>query len=429
MKNIFRSHAQPEKLLPLFHIRDKNSTTILGLRHMKNAAAVLSLCILFATSCTENTRSEATGIVEKSILATKNRFAPDKRVALFDVTAKKEGDAYILKGETNLPNALKALKAELEQNGITCRDSITLLPLLSADSNGVIRISVANLRAKPSHSSELVTQATLGTPVTILKEKNDWYYIQTPDKYLAWVDKGGLVPKDKAAFAVWNNSSKIIYRAVYGTSYAGPETTAPPVSDLVAGSILEYLDETPEYYRVQYPDQKTAYLKKADAVPYTDWLQSLYADTTRLVKTAKRLMGLPYLWGGTSTKGVDCSGFTKTVYYLNGMILPRDASQQVHTGTLVDDSGDFQKLVPGDLLFFGVPAKDGKPERIVHVGMWIGDNKFIHSMGDVHISSVDKNSPEFDEYNYNRYLRTKRILGKEGLDFKDKEGHITITSK
>ncbi|MGS2763670.1 C40 family peptidase [Sinomicrobium sp. M5D2P9] len=396
---------------------------------MKNIIVVLSLCVLFTTSCTENSRSEETEFVEKSILDIKNEFAPDKRVALFDITAKKETDTYVLKGETNLPDALKVLKAGLEKNNITYTDSITLLPVPAANSKGIVRISVANLRAKPSHAAEMVTQATLGTPVTILKEQNDWYYIQTPDKYLAWVDKGGLEPKNNAAFTAWDNSSKIIYRGVYGTSYTEPETTATPVSDLVAGSILEYLDETPEYYKVQYPDRKTAYLKKTDAVPYTDWLQSLYADSTSLVKTAKRLMGLPYLWGGTSTKGVDCSGFTKTVYYLNGMILPRDASQQVHTGVPVDDSGDFKKLVPGDLLFFGVPAKDGKPERIIHVGMWIGDNKFIHSMGDVRISSVDKNSPEFDEYNYNRYLRTKRIIGKEGLDFKDKEKHMLITSK
>ncbi|MGS2739174.1 C40 family peptidase [Sinomicrobium sp. M5D2P17] len=396
---------------------------------MKNIVAVLALCVLFTTSCTENSRSGETEFVEKSILDTKNEFAPDKRVALFDITAKKEADMYVLKGETNLPDALKALKAGLEQNNITYTDSITLLPAPSANSKGIIRISVANLRAKPSHAAEMVTQATLGTPVTILKERNDWYYIQTPDKYLAWVDKGGLEPKNNAAFTAWDNSSKIIYRGVYGTSYTGPETTATPVSDLVAGSILEYLDETPEYYKVQYPDRKTAYLKKADAVPYTDWLQSLHADSTNLVKTAKRLMGLPYLWGGTSTKGVDCSGFTKTIYYLNGMILPRDASQQVHTGVPIDDSGDFEKLLPGDLLFFGVPAKDGKPERIIHVGMWIGNNKFIHSMGDVRISSVDKSSPEFDEYNYNRYLRTKRIIGKEGLNFKDKEKHMLITSK
>ncbi len=129
-----------------------------------------------------------------------------------------------------------------------------------------------------------------------------------------------------------------------------------------------------------------------------------------LVETSKKLMGLPYLWGGTSPKGVDCSGFTKTVYFLNGMVIPRDASQQVHTGKLIDTTKNFQNLIPGDLLFFGRPATDSTSERVVHVGMWIGDNQFIHSMGDVHISTMDSTSSDFDEYNYNRYLRSKRVF-------------------
>jgi gamma-D-glutamyl-L-lysine dipeptidyl-peptidase len=72
-----------------------------------------------------------------------------------------------------------------------------------------------------------------------------------------------------------------------------------------------------------------------------------------------------------------------------------------------------KNLIPGDLLFFGRKATATSPERVIHVGMWIGDNKFIHAMGDVHISNMDPNAEDFDEYNYNRYLRTKRVLGEE----------------
>ncbi|MCJ7759173.1 MAG: C40 family peptidase, partial [Gillisia sp.] len=148
------------------------------------------------------------------------------------------------------------------------------------------------------------------------------------------------------------------------------------------------------------------------AQPYREWIAALNPEEN-LIKTSKSLMGLPYLWGGTSPKGVDCSGYTKTIYFLNGIIIPRDASQQVHTGKLVDSTRNFENLIPGDLLFFGRAATDSTAERVVHVGMWIGNNKFIHSSGNVHISTFDTTATDFDEANYNRYLRTKRLLNVE----------------
>ena len=138
-----------------------------------------------------------------------------------------------------------------------------------------------------------------------------------------------------------------------------------------------------------------------------------------LVKTSKTLMGVPYLWGGTSTKGVDCSGFTKTIYFLNGMVIPRDASQQVHTGQQIDENRNFDNLRKGDLLFFGRKATDSTKERVVHVGMWIGNDEFIHASNMVRVSSIDPNADNFDEYNLNRYLRSKRILKEKDRDLID----------
>ena len=132
-----------------------------------------------------------------------------------------------------------------------------------------------------------------------------------------------------------------------------------------------------------------------------------------LVATSKTLRGVPYLWGGTSTKGMDCSGFTKTVYFLNGMVIPRDASQQVHTGKPIDSTGNFENLEKGDLLFFGRKATDSTAEKVVHVGMWIGDNEFIHASEMVRTSSMEPNAENFDAFNRDRYLRTKRILREE----------------
>ena len=125
------------------------------------------------------------------------------------------------------------------------------------------------------------------------------------------------------------------------------------------------------------------------------------------------------MWGGTSTKGMDCSGFTKTIYFLNGMVIPRDASQQVHTGLQTDEDGNFDNLEKGDLLFFGRKVTDSTKEKVVHVGMWIGNNEFIHASNMVRVSSIDPNADNYDEYNLNRYLRSKRILKAEDKDLID----------
>ncbi|MGB6151279.1 MAG: C40 family peptidase [Pricia sp.] len=348
----------------------------------------------------------------------KSEYAPDKRTALFDLTVVDGSDAYILAGETNLPEAVAALKTKLEADNIAFEDAIKVLP--SEDLNGktraLINISVANLRSAPKHSAELATQATLGTPVKVLKKEDDWYYIQSPDNYLSWVDAGGITLMDNQIMKNWLSTDKLMYTKTYGHAYTGPDKLQP-VSDLVAGNILEIIKYVDEFYIVSYPDGRQAYVSKEESEPYDTWLENLKPNADSLIATSKTMMGVPYLWGGTSTKGMDCSGFTKTVYFLNGMVIPRDASQQVHTGKAIDSVANFENLEKGDLLFFGRKATDTLPEKVVHVGIWIGNNEFIHASEMIRISSMDENAKNYDAFNRNRYLRTKRIMKEkdEGL--------------
>lgn len=376
-----------------------------------NYLAIMAFLIL--ASCAKKAEKEDENEADEVIAQVRGDYAPDKRVALFDVEAEKKGQDYVLKGESNLPDAVDKLKQKLKEENLKFTDSISMLPDsegLEGKTMGVVKISVANLRDEPKHSAQLVTQATLGMPLKVYKKQGGWYYIQTPDGYLGWVDYGGLANMTPDEFSKWKSAQKLIYLKPFGNSYEKPDDGSQSVTDLVAGDIIELLSEENGFYKVKYPDGREAFIANAEASPYQDWLDSLEMEKEDLVDTSKKLMGLPYLWGGTSPKGVDCSGFTKTVYFLNGVVIPRDASQQVHTGKLVDTTRNFQNLIPGDLLFFGRPATDSTSERVVHVGMWIGDNKFIHSMGDVHISTLDSTDSEFDEYNYNRYLRTKRVF-------------------
>ena len=364
---------------------------------------------LFFVGC--NQKPKENSRLQEHIGAIKKQVAPDKRVALFKVEAVENNGVIVLKGESNLPDGVRALTDILIENNINFTDSITILPAeeLGEETQAIINISAANLRSNPKHSAELGTQATLGTPVKVLKKEGDWYYIQTPDKYLSWVDGGGITLMDNEHYTQWKQNDKIIYTKTYGHAYLGTDRETR-VSDLVAGSVLEVLKFDDTFYRVQFPDGRQAYVPKDEAQTYNAWLNNLKPDADTLVETSKTLMGVPYLWGGTSTKGMDCSGFTKTVYFLNGMVIPRDASQQVHAGKSIDSVQNFENLERGDLLFFGRKATDSTAEKVVHVGMWIGNNEFIHASEMVRVSSMDPAANNFDEWNRNRYLRTKRIL-------------------
>jgi cell wall-associated NlpC family hydrolase len=377
-----------------------------------NRILVLISLLAIASACRSGKEIASREKIKTTVATIKKEYAPDKRVAIFKVEPTSKKGAVILKGETNLPDAKSKLLAQLQAQNISFQDSIQVLPasLLGDKTYGVVSISVANIRSEPEHSAELATQATLGTPLKILNKVSYWYQVQTPDNYISWVDEGGIQLMNKSQFDAWQNAEKLIYLDLYGFSYTEPKADVQSVSDLVSGNVLLLKGESNGFYKIAYPDGREAYIPTSTAKPYSDWVASLHISEESLVSTAKQLMGIPYLWGGTSLKGVDCSGFTKTVFFLNGLVLPRDASQQVHTGDEIDTSNGFSELKPGDLLFFGRPATATTAEKVIHVGMWIGNNEFIHSSGKVRINSLDKKAANFYESTTNRFLRAKRIL-------------------
>ena len=249
----------------------------------------------------------------------------------------KSDNKITIKGETNIPEAKTELIKLFNDSGLKYDDRIEMLPSekLGDKIFGVINLSVANFRATESHSSELVTQALLGTPVKIYKKGEDGYYlVQTPDGYISWLDDDGVEFMNETDYNNWNNSEKIIYLNEYGFSFSKPDANSNHVSDIVAGNLLRLIGEEGNFYKVNYPDGREAFIKKDEAKLFNDWYNELNPTGETILNTAYRFMGIPYLWGGTSAKGMDCSGFTKTVYFLNGIILSRDASQQVNTGEL-----------------------------------------------------------------------------------------------
>ncbi|MDZ7681453.1 MAG: SH3 domain-containing protein [Fodinibius sp.] len=275
---------------------------------------LVSLLLVSVMACSSSSEQE----VQQAISNTKAEFAPDSRVALFDIEATAGNGGWILKGETTLAAAKTALMDSMAALNVNVTDSISVLPEadLQDKTLGIINNSVANLRSRPSHPAQLVTQATLGMPVEVLKKRGSWYLVQAPDDYLGWVDYGGLHRMNKQTYDNWASASKIIYLDTYGFAYEEPNSNSGKVSDLVSGSILNVTGTSGDYYQVSYPDGRTGYVNRTEARSFEDWKASVEASQNRLVETAKSMTGAPYLWGGTSSKGMDCSGFTKTIYSL-----------------------------------------------------------------------------------------------------------------
>lgn len=274
---------------------------------------------------------------------------------------------------------------------------------------GIINFSVANLHEKPDFSSEMITQALLGMPVKVL-EYDGWYKIQTPDDYLSWIHRTGVQLCTLDELKAWNKAEKLIVTAHYGTVYSRPNTKSQPVSDVVASNRLKLLGKKRNYYHVEYPNGRVGYLHKSLAMPEKEWRKQLEPTVENILRTAHQFMGVPYLWAGTSTKGVDCSGFVRAVLLMHDIIIPRDASQQAREGERFEIEPDFDNLQPGDLIFFGRKATEGQKERVVHVAFYIGNQRFIHSQGDVRIGSFNPQDELFDEFNLNRLLFATRFL-------------------
>ncbi len=353
--------------------------------------------------------------IEEQILEVKNMFAPDKRTAIFDIHISEDAGSLVLTGETNLPEVKSSLLKRISNSKI--KDEIKILPedILGERIFGIVNISVANIRTTHEHSAEMATQALLGTVVKIIniskKTDGDWYLVQTPDNYISWIDGGGFQPVTKEEADNWIKSNKIIFTKNFGSAFENPEEKNGVVSDLVFGNLLKLVSSENNYYQVEFPDGRKAFIKSSEAEVFSDWLQNRNCTKENVVNTAKRFMGIPYLWGGTSAKGLDCSGFTKTVFFANGIVLPRDASQQVFVGEMINTEKDFSNLQPGDLLFFGLSANQNRKEKITHVAIYLGDGDFINASGRIRINSFDKAKNIFSKHRLSTFICAKRIIG------------------
>lgn len=239
---------------------------------------------------------------------------------------------------------------------------------------GICNLSIVPLRAEAADASELVSQLLYGDTFKILEERKSWSRIRLDfDKYEGWVD---------------NKQYLEISETVYN------KLTSEPLK--LSTDLVEFIQD--EH-------------KKLLTIPLGSCLNALQllnhrydggsinkiVDKSELVQTAFIYLNSPYLWGGKTPFGIDCSGFTQMVYKLNGYKILRDASQQATQGTALSF---IEESEPGDLAFF-----DNNEGAITHVGIIMENNYIIHAHGKVRIDRLDHSGI----YNVDSQLHTHKL--------------------
>ena len=341
--------------------------------------------------------------VDDMLAELKKTVAPDGRTAIWQVNTTLQNGVVTLFGKVDSNAANHAIEAMLNEKGVKYDNRLIVLENSQELPWAFVKLSIASLRTEGRHAAEMATQGIMGMPVKVLEKDDDWYRVQMPDDYIAYVPGNSLIRVDNTRFEAWKKAKRYIV-TVYQTRLVSEPKGDATVSDLVMGNILEYKGEEGKWVRLATPDGREGFVEKSEVEEFAKWAKQDF-DANQISRTAHRMMGSGYLWGGTSTKLTDCSGLAKVSYFSNAIILQRDASQQALTGMKID-AADWRQAKLGDLVFFG--SKSG---RVTHVGIYLSDGKYIHCSGQVKINSVD---PEADDYLTTPFLSISRIDGKVG---------------
>lgn len=254
---------------------------------------------------------------------------------------------------------------------------------------GICQLTLIPVRGEASERSEMVTQLLFGETVDVLENSGSWSFIHTHfDNYKGWVTSKMLTKLSENEYDIYISSTKVYLKEVicrisaadpaFGMYLAGGSTLYEKDNQLITGHRTLVLDHNTKLYRL--------------------------GDVVDIVETAYKFLNVPYLWGGRSALGIDCSGFTQIVFKMNGLVLPRDAYQQAEMGKTIHS---VEHTKPGDLAFF-----ENDKGRITHTGIVLENNEIIHASGKVRIDKLDQQgifNVDFQEYSH-KLSNIKRIL-------------------
>lgn len=324
---------------------------------------------------------------------------------------------------------------------------ITLTAAAQEKRMAVVQTSTCYMRLQPDYESALETQELMGTVVEIVGEKGYWREIVSPQPYKAWVTEKTLVEMGPEELKEYENAPKYIYTAPYGHVYTTPTDNNPSaITDLVGGDVLRVAEKVKgsarpsgkhgKWVEVILPSGQRGWVLKKDVRPLGERINIRMGDSAEglvspekieaVIHHAYSLRGVPYLWGGMSSKGVDCSGLVRICFIMNDILLPRNATQQVKCGKEIevirpdiegvteeavkkDYNADLARnaiknLHRGDLVFFG----NTQTKRITHVGIYLGNGEFIHASHLVRVNSLIPGSENYYE-NAHRLIRACRL--------------------
>jgi len=396
------------------------------MNRLLKSTMTLVLLVLLASACnwqSERTKAELNLLLD----SLQQEYAPDDRIELWDIAVSDADGVIQLEGNLSEGETYAAVLEAVDQHFPEVNAALILLPENGGGQlvNALVNNSVIHLRREPSSTRELVTQTLLGTPVRILKSEGGKSLIQVPDGYIGWVNTAEVHLLDEEGLARYREAEKLIFTAQYGMAYSEPDVKSMPVTDLVIGNMVNKVAEQGAFTQVCYPDGRLGWVHSRELVPAEE---IFYKETLKenLVQTALKFHGIPYLWGGTSSKTIDCSGLVCNIYFMNGIVLPRDADMQALIGRELRTTMGQEGLEEGDMLFFGRKASEETEENVTHVAMYIGGGEYIHSAGyreRVSINSMDSTRVNFIERYPEIFVRAVRIIGEEYEGFQPIPGN------
>ena len=343
-----------------------------------------------------------------------DRYA-DRRESIFELHVE-EGSARlsgrVLTAEQHAA-ALDALPIR------PVEDRVSVL-LHEATPWALVNHSVTDMRREPRRLAERVSQALLGEAVRILEVGEDWHYVRLEhDGYMGWVQASALHCCGKEESLGYRAAANMLVTGELAQAYAGPPTAVgfAGTGKLPFGVTLPRAGGEEGHIALRLPDGHLWWAAEGDLVPVSRRPRPDAGGIAATLDLVRRSAGVPYLWGGRSPFGYDCSGLAQAFWAVMGVTIPRDADQQYRHGAPVE--GD---PAPGDLLFFGesedyTASGAARHARISHVAISLGGSELIHangSAGGISYNSFDPHSPLYRAWLYEHFAGARRYTTNHG---------------